>query len=148
VYRLLETEEISDRPSVPDGLHFHTMCSGAGETSVIWKSFTLRAERLSLKPDPNAKPQVNLFTMKSDGTDIRLLAKPRPGFTQLGSFEWSADGKKLIGDTSQGDVEMSRIPFLEQFRIWIISGVDYSPDGKTIAFTASTPPATIEWPLE
>jgi hypothetical protein len=108
-YRLLETEEISDSSSVPDGLHFHTMCSGPGETSVVWKSFTLRAERLTLKPDPNAKPQVNLYTMKPDGTDIRLLAKPRPGFTQLGSFEWSADGKKLIGDTSQGGVETSRI---------------------------------------
>jgi hypothetical protein len=108
-YRFLETEEISDSSSVPDGLHFHTMCSGAGETSVVWKSFTLRAERLTLKPDPNARPQVNLYTMKPDGTDVRLLAKPRPGFTQLGSFEWSADGKLLIGDTSLGGVETSRI---------------------------------------
>ncbi len=108
-YRLLETEEISDSSSVPDGLHFHTMCDGSGETSVIWKSFTLRAERLTLKPDLNTKPQINLYTMKPDGTDVRLLAKPRPGFTQLGSFEWSADGKQLIGDTSQGGVETSRI---------------------------------------
>ena len=108
-YRLLETEEISDSSSVPDGLHFHTMCDGSGETSVVWKSFTLRAERLTLKPDLNAKPQVNLYTMKPDGTDVRLLAKPRPGFTQLGSFEWSADGKRLIGDTSQGGVETSRV---------------------------------------
>ena len=108
-YRLLETEEISDSSSVPDGLHFHTMCDGSGETSVVWKSFTLRAERLTLKPDLNTKPQINLYTMKPDGTDVRLLAKPRPGFTQLGSFEWSADGKQLIGDTSQGGVETSRI---------------------------------------
>lgn len=109
VFRILETEEISDSSSVPDGLHFHTMCSGTGETSVVWKSFTLRAERLTLKPDPNAKSPVNLYTMKSDGSDVRLLAKPRPGFTQLGSFEWSADGKQLIGDMSQGGVETSRV---------------------------------------
>ena len=41
-YRVLETEEISDSSSVADGLHFHTMCNGKGETSVLWKSITLR----------------------------------------------------------------------------------------------------------
>jgi Tol biopolymer transport system component len=42
----------------------------------------------------------------------------------------------------------AEFPFLEQFRNWNITGVDWSPDGKTIAFTATTPPEAIEWPLE
>jgi hypothetical protein len=56
VFRVLETEEISDRPSVANGLHFHTMCSGKGDTRVIWKSISVRAERLVsinvLNPQP------------------------------------------------------------------------------------------------
>ena len=46
------------------------------------------------------------------------------------------------------DKNVPSYPFLEQFRNWNISGVDYSPDGKTIAFTATAPPQPIEWPLE
>ncbi|MBC7964348.1 MAG: DUF1583 domain-containing protein, partial [Fuerstia sp.] len=109
VFRVLETETISDSPSVSDGLHFHTMCNGKGDTSVLWKSISIRAERLTLKPDANAKPQTNLYAMNADGSNIRLLAEPRPGFIQLGSFEWSADGRQLIGDMSKGGVDTSRI---------------------------------------
>ena len=109
VYRVLETEEISDSSSVADGLHFHTMCNGKGETSVVWKSIIVLAERLTLKPDANVKQQTNLYVMNADGTDVRMLAKPRPGYVQLGSFEWSADGRQLIGDMSKGGVETSRI---------------------------------------
>ena len=54
-FRVLETEEISGESSVADGLHFHTMCNGNGETSVLWKSISIRAERLTLKQD--AKPK-------------------------------------------------------------------------------------------
>jgi len=113
VFRVLTTEKISDSPSVSDGLHFHTMCNGKGETSVLWKSISLRAERLTLKPDPNAKLPTNLYVMEADGSNVRLLAKPRPGFTQLGSFEWSADGRQLIGDMSSGGVETSRILLMD-----------------------------------
>ena len=108
-FRVLETETISDSPSVSDGLHFHTMCNGKGETSVIWKSISIRAERLTLKPDANQKSRTNLYAMNADGSNIRLLAEPRPGYIQLGSFEWSADGRILIGDMSKGGVDTSRI---------------------------------------
>ncbi len=112
VFRVLETEEISDRPSVADGMHFHTMCNGKGETRALWKSITIRAERLTAKPDPDAKPLTNLYVMNADGSNIRLLAEPEPGFAQLGSFEWSADGKRLIGDMSKGGVDTSRVILL------------------------------------
>lgn len=52
VYQLLDQETISASSSVPHGLHFHTMCSGQGETSVLWKSISIRAERLTLNPAP------------------------------------------------------------------------------------------------
>ncbi len=140
VFRVLETEEISDSASVADGLHFHTMCSGEGETSVMWKSISIRAERLTLKPDANAKSLTNLYAMNVDGTDVRLLAEPRPEYIQLGSFEWSADGRKLIGDMSKGGVETSRIVVMNSEGRSIKDlgpgcMPSFSPDNKEIVFS-------------
>ncbi len=113
VFRVLETEEISGNPSAPDGLHFHTMCNGKGETSVLWKSITVRAERLTMKPDPNARPPINLYSINTDGTNLRKLAVPSKGFIQVGSGEWSSDGTKLVGDMSDGGIDTSRIVIMD-----------------------------------
>jgi len=140
VFRVLETEEISDSASVADGLRFHTMCSGNGKTSVLWKSISIRSERLTLKPDANVKSLTNLYAMNVDGSNIQLLAEPRPGYIQLGSFEWSADARLLIGDMSKGGVETSRIVVMNS------EGKDmkdlgpgcmpsFSPDNKEIVFS-------------
>ena len=64
---------------------------------------------MTLKPDPDDRPPINLYTMNADGTNVRMLAAPLPGFTQIASAEWSADGTKLIGDMSEGGIETSRI---------------------------------------
>ncbi|MDA1231511.1 MAG: DUF1583 domain-containing protein [Planctomycetota bacterium] len=140
VFRILQTEEFSASPSVSDGLHFHTMCNGKGETSVLWKSITIRAERLTLKPDPAARPPINLYMINTDGSNLRTLAAPAKGFIQVGSGEWSSDGTKLIGDMSDGGIETSRIVIMNS------DGSDMrvlgpgcmpslSPDNKEIVFS-------------
>ena len=54
----------------------------------------------------------------------------------------------LIVDRNVGKAKSPSFPYLTVLRNLNISGVDWSPDGKAIVFTASTPPAAIEWPLE
>lgn len=108
-FRLITTESISDKPSKSDALVLHTLCHGTGETQVLWKSLRIRANRLTQKPGPNDRPPVNLYAMNPDGKNLRQLAAPLDGFTQISSVEWSADGTKLIGDMSRGSVETSRI---------------------------------------
>lgn len=102
-------ESISDKPSKPDALVLHTVCHGTGESQVLWKSRTIRADRLTLKPGPNDRPPINLYSMNPDGTNLQQLAAPLEGFTQISSGEWSADGTRLIGDMSEGSVVTSRI---------------------------------------
>ena len=108
-FRLIATESISDKPSKSDALVLHTLCHGTGETQVLWKSLSIRANRLTLKPGPNDRPPVNLYAMNPNGENLRKLAAPLDGFTQISSAEWSADGTKIIGDMSRGGVETSRM---------------------------------------
>lgn len=108
-FRLFGSEEVSDRPSVPDTLLLHTLCNGSGETQVLWKSIILRAERMTLPPGPAERPSIDLYSMNSDGSNLKKLAAPLKGFVQIASAEWSGDGTRLVGDMSNGGTETSRI---------------------------------------
>jgi hypothetical protein len=108
-FRCVTTEIVTDKASRSDALVLHAVCHGTGETQVLWKSITLRAERLTLKPGPDDRPAVNLYSMNPDGTNLRKLASPAKGFTQISSVEWSADGTQLIGAMSDGKLERSRV---------------------------------------
>lgn len=48
-FRVIGTEQVSDKPCVPDGITLHTLCHGSGETQVLWKSITLRSSRILMK---------------------------------------------------------------------------------------------------
>ncbi|MBC7967275.1 MAG: PD40 domain-containing protein [Fuerstia sp.] len=67
---------------------------------------------MTMKPGPGDRPPINLYSMNPDGNDLRMLAEPLEGFTQIGSGEWSADGTKIIADMSKGPVETSRVVIL------------------------------------
>jgi hypothetical protein len=54
----------------------------------------------------------------------------------------------LVVERNERKPELPSLPFLTVLRNLNISGVDSSPDGNTIAFTATAPPQSIEWPLE
>lgn len=47
--------------------------------------------------------------MDADGGDVRLLTPPPTGFTNVGSPEWSADGRRIAFDTSTGSTTTSHV---------------------------------------
>jgi Tol biopolymer transport system component len=80
--------------------------------------------------------------MNADGTNVRKLTGLLPDMTNLGSPEFSRDGRQIALDMSQGSVANSRIIVLNA------DGTDirdlgpgcmpsFSPDGTKIAFSQS-----------
>lgn len=109
VFRLLRSEEVSDRPLVQDRLALLTDCNGTGETRVVWKSITLRAEQLKYLPPNTVPAERKLFFMNSDGSGLRELTGPPDGFSHIGSPEWSPDGRRIALDASTGATTTSHI---------------------------------------
>jgi Tol biopolymer transport system component len=140
-FQSLGTHILSDAPLKQEGIELHALCHGVGETQVLWKSISLRAEQLKHLP-PGAQPERGLYVMNADGSELRRLTGPAPGFTHLGSPEWSADGKRIALDMSQGSVATSHI-VLVNTRDGTLKDIgpgcmpSFSPDGKRIAFSHS-----------
>jgi Tol biopolymer transport system component len=140
-FRCVGTHVLNDAPLKQPGIELHSVCHGVGETQVLWKNFSLRAEQLKYVP-PDAAPERSLYVMKADGVDLRRLTGPAPGFTHLGSPEWSADGKRIALDMSQGSVDTSHVILVsvEHGELEDIGPgcmPSFSPDGKRIAFSHS-----------
>ncbi|KAA5543866.1 DUF1583 domain-containing protein [Roseiconus nitratireducens] len=140
VFQYLASETVSDRPTHSDGVLLSAMCNGNGSCRVVWKSLTLRAEQLMyLAPKPEQEQQ-KLWIMNHDGSDVRMVASPAPGFTHLGSAEFSPDGRHIVCDMSTGSTRSSHI-----FRMNLDgSGLrdlgegcmpSYSPDGKRLVLS-------------
>ena len=143
VFHAVATETCSDAPSKSDTLLLHTHCHGVGDADVLWKSVTLRAERLTLKPGPDNRPPVNLYAMNPDGSNLRMLAAPMKGFTQISSVEWSADGTKLVSAMSDGSAEESRVIIMNSDGSGLQdlgpgSMPSPSPDNSAIVFSQPT----------
>ncbi|MBW3599870.1 MAG: DUF1583 domain-containing protein, partial [Planctomycetes bacterium] len=49
-FQLVGTRTVSDAPLIPEGVDLSVICNGAGESRVVWKSVTLRAEELKYMP--------------------------------------------------------------------------------------------------
>lgn len=108
-FRLVGTHVVTDAPLIPEGIDLTAMANGSGETQVVWKSVTVRAEQLKyLLPDPQPAPR-RLHVMHADGTDLRQVLAPPGKFTHLGSPEWSPDGRRIALDVSRGTVSTSHI---------------------------------------
>lgn len=86
--------------------------------------------------------RVELCVMKADGTEVRVVTKRLPGFTELGSPEWSSDSAQIALDMSRGSVATSHIVLVNS------DGSNpqdlgpgcmpsFSPDGKRIVFSNS-----------
>ncbi len=79
------------------------------EARVVWKNLTLRAERLTYLPRNAPVEPKNLYTMNSDGSDLKIVTQVPDGFIQFGSPEWSADGKQITFDAANGGTETSHV---------------------------------------
>ncbi len=108
-YQIVGREEVSDKPLLPDGIQLRALCFGDGETRVLWKNITLRAERLTYLPRNAPVEPKSLYTMNSDGTDLQIVTTVPDGYIQFGSPEWSADGKQITFDASNGGTPTSHV---------------------------------------
>ena len=139
-FHLFGTEEISQSDTIRHGVRLQTFAFGAN-TSVVWKNVILRAERMTYFPVPSQANVLLLKLVQADGTGIRTIAAPSvSGFKNVGSPEWSADGRQIAVDMGSGGTETSHIIVMNADgteRRDLGSGYmpSFSADGKRIAFS-------------
>ena len=142
IFRVFRDETITDAEVMMHGIQLKTSLRDGKHSSVLWKNVTVRAEGMKYLPPQDEAQRRELTIMNADGTNVRKLIGLLPGMTNLGSPEFSSDGKQIALDMSQGSVSSSRIVLVNT------DGSDVrdlgpgcmpsiSPDGKKIAFTQS-----------
>ena len=140
VFRTIATQGMTAADSIRDGIQLTTICNGAASASVVWKSVTIHADKLTWFPPADDPRTSSIVVMNVDGTNVRKLADTPDGFTQVGSPEWSADGKTIAFDTSRGSTTTSRIYEVNTDGTKLRDSgpgcmPSYSADGKRIVFT-------------
>ena len=106
-FRVVTSHETSTANVAADGLKLRTTAVGDGEINVVWKSLTIRAEKLLHYAPKSSERQ--LMVMNADGTNLQRLTAPPDYLSHLGSPEWSSDGTKIVFDASLGDTDTSRV---------------------------------------
>lgn len=91
----------------PQQVKFRAISRGVSTAAANWRSLKIRAEKL-LYLSPTTERR-RLAIMNTDGTGLRVIAAPPEGMTQVGSPEWSSDGKKIVFDASRGGTDTSHI---------------------------------------
>jgi Tol biopolymer transport system component len=141
-FHVMESLKASTADTTSDGIVFRVMCSGTASASVVWKQLTIRSDKLTWYPPPDAERPRKLLVMNDDGSELRAVADRPKGYKSLGSPEWSVNGKQIAFDIYKVSLNDSRSNVVN-----IDSGklVDcgpgcmpsQSPDGKRIVFTQS-----------
>lgn len=141
-YHVVGTEDVSQSDTIRHGVRLQTFAVG-GKTNVIWKNVTLRAERMMWFPVPSQANVLLLKVAQADGSGIRTIAQPSDmGFKNVGSPEWSRDGRKIAVDMSSGGTQTSHIVVMnadgtERRDLGAGCMPSFSADGKKIAFSHS-----------
>ena len=140
-FRLVSTEEVSQADLVRHGIQLQASATTGGTTNVTWKGVSLRAERMTWFPPPQKTNLLQLKVIQADGSGSRTVARPSSaGFTHIGSPEWSADGRRIAVDMSNGSTTTSHVFVLN------VDGTDlrdlglgcmpsFSADGERLAFS-------------
>lgn len=140
VYQRLRSEKVSNLPTIQNGISLVTGCNGTGTTSVIWKSVTLRADRLMyLSPETATEPR-KLYAMTPEGSLRVVLGAPADGYVHMGSPECSVTGDRITLDMSKGSVDSSHVIVVKRDGSELVdlgSGCmpSLSRDGKSIVFS-------------
>lgn len=139
LFRIVGEHEAGAGEVPMNGVKLIVVASKGGICSVVWKSLTLRAERLRHLP-PTATAERKLYVMKPDGSGLRELLAPPGQFTDLGSPEWSRDGRQIALDVSTGSVSTSHI-FVVDVETKAAADLgpgcmpSFSRDGRQLAFS-------------
>ncbi len=143
VFKLFASDDLTAADTLLDGLQLQASSSGVGMTSVVWKSLTIRAERLTWSPENvDVGPRV-LQVMRPDGTERRELTTPEAlQFSTIGSPKWSPDGKKIGMDMTNAGVAESHVVVIDADGrnlkdLGLGCMPSFSADGKQIAFSSS-----------
>lgn len=143
VFRRLRSEEVSDRPTVQEGIGLLTDCNGNGQTQAIWKSITLRAEQLThLPPPPTAEPErlygkgdnIRLMNVQTQEQRKLLVEKNASRYdTIYWNLGWSHDSRSIAfkarnRQTQESEVAIADIDSPDGFRILHASAGLISPD--------------------
>lgn len=108
-FRIVGTEQVSRSDTIRHGVRLPTFAFG-GTTRVLWKSVILRAERMTWFPVVSPASVLLLKVVNADGSGVRTIAEPETlGFRNVGSPEWSKDGRKIVVDMSNGGTDSSYI---------------------------------------
>jgi hypothetical protein len=139
-FHLFGTEVVSNSDTICNGVRLQCFAYG-GKTNVIWKNVTLRAERMTWFPAPGQANVLVLKVVQADGSGVRTIAAPSAsGFKNIGSPEWSTDGKKIAVDMSNGGTESSHVFVMnadgtERKDLGPGCMPSFSADGKRLVFS-------------
>lgn len=139
-FHLFGTEEVSPADTVRHGVRLQTFAFG-GKTTVVWKDVTLRAERMTWFPIPEQANVLVLKIVQADGSGVRTIAEPSTvGYKNIGSPEWSRDGRQLAVDLSNGGIGGSHVFVMnadgtEMKDLGTGCMPSFSADGKRITFS-------------
>lgn len=90
-------------------------------------------------------PPFGLFTVRTDGTDLRLLVRGGPRFPDLDDPAWSPDGRRIGFTRSQQRIDAVRPDGTDGRVLYgrlletIVAQMDWAPDGRRIAFEIEPP---------
>ncbi len=139
-FRLVGQRTATAAPTTSKAIQFRSLSDGSSSSEVVWTDIRVAAERLLQAPPKGVTPIRSLYVLTFADGSLKKIAEPKPGMTQLGSAEWSSDGKTIVCDMSKGSTATSRIIRMKA------DGSDFedlghgcmpslSPDGKKIVYS-------------
>lgn len=120
-----------------NSVQLRAVANGESTSSVVFRDVTMRAEKLFWFDESNVQ---GVAVMKADGTGFRQVANVPKGMRNLGSPEWSPDGKTIAFDSSVSGTPNSHIYTVNVDTLDVYDCGDgcmpsYSADGKRMVFT-------------
>lgn len=106
-WQLLGRRIVSEAPTIINGIRLRNLCRGNSESEVRWKKLTIRASGMMFHRPKD--PGRSLVVMKSDGSEMRVVAEPPDGFAQIHSPEWSSDGRRIVFSAEDDDAVFSQL---------------------------------------